>query len=94
VYPDSLTRISPFPSSICQEVSPGNLSVLSSSSNLNSPIPQEQSGVVVGAEEEEGIKEGGEEVVGGEDNVGLNVMDGTAEGTRFSSHGMSIFHGT
>jgi len=57
LYPDSLTRISPFPSSIFQEVSPGYPSVFNSSSNLNSPIPQEQSGVIVGTEEEEGIKE-------------------------------------
>ena len=89
--------MTPFSSSICQEVSSGSQSVFSSSSNLNSPAPQEQSGVIVGAEEEVGLKEGrdevdgandnvgtedgGEEIVGGEDNVGSNEMDGTAEGT-------------
>jgi len=87
--------MTPSQSSIFQEVSPGNRSVLSSSSNLNSPKPQEQSGVIVGNEEEDGLKEGGEEVVGGEDDVGRNEMDGTADGTpRFGSHGMSIFHGS
>ena len=73
--------MSPFPSSICQEVSCGKESVLSSSSNLNSPTPQEQSGVIVGAEEEVGRKE----------KLGLDVMDGTADGRpRFGSHSMSI----
>ena len=38
-----------------------------------------------------GIAEGGDEIVGGEDNVGLNVMDGTADGTpRLLSHRMLI----
>jgi len=69
--------MSPFPSSSRQEVSPGAQSVLSSSSNLNSPTPQEQSGGIVGAEEEVGIEE----------------TDGDAVGTpRSGSHGMSIFH--
>jgi len=90
--------MSPFPSSICQEVSAGIRSVFSSSSNLNSPTPQEQSGVIVGAEEEDGLKEGRgevdgiEEIVGGEDNVGRNEMDGDVDGTpRLGSHGISIF---
>ena len=121
MYPDSLTIISPFPSSICQEVSPGAQFVFSSSSNLNSPTPQEQSGKTVGAEEElgtketdgdvdrtkdggvegfidgveNGVMEGREEVEGfmdgNEEEVGINVIDGTADGTpRLGSHGMSI----
>ena len=124
-YPDSLKRMTPFSSSICQEVSSGSQSVLSSSSNLNSPTPQEQSGVIVGAEEEVGIEDGREEVDGtkdggvegsidgvedgemegreeavgfmdgGEEEVGINVIDGTADGTpRLGSHGISIFHGS
>jgi len=87
--------MSPFSSSICQEVSCGEKSVFSSSSNLNSPTPQEQSGNNVGADEDVGIKEGGEEIVGGEDEVGLDEMDGTAEGTpRLVSHRILIFSGS
>ena len=75
-------RMSPFSSSICQEVSSGNLSVLSSSSNLNSPTPQEQSGKTVGAEdgEMEGREEAEGEIEGCDEDVGLDVMDGTADG--------------
>jgi len=89
--------MSPFSSSICQEVSDGHTSVLSTSSNLNSPTPQEQSENTVGADDEDGfkdgreeivggdddvgIKEGKEEIVGGEDDVGLDETDGTADGT-------------
>jgi len=69
--------MSPFSSSICQEVSPGFQSVLSSSSNLNSPTPQEQSGVIVGAEEEVGTKDGG--VEGSIDGVEDGEMEGREE---------------
>jgi len=85
-YPDSLARISPFSSSICQEVSCGAQSVFSSSSNLNSPTPQEQSGVIVGAEEEVGIKETDGDVDGADDDVGTEdggvegVVDGVEDG--------------
>jgi len=34
-----------------------------------------------GADDNVGIKEGGDEIVGEEDDVGLDVMDGTADGT-------------
>ena len=62
---------------------------------MNSPTPQEQSGVNVGAEEEVGLKVGGEEIVGGEDEEGLDEMDGAVEGTpRFGSQSISIFHGS
>ena len=104
--------MSPFPSSIRQEVSHGRQSVFSSSSNLNSPTPQEQSLTNVGADDEDGIKEGGEEIVGGEDavgtkdgievgfmdgaddDVGIEETDGDVDGTRFSSHEMSIINGS
>jgi len=46
---------------------------------------------VDGAADDVGIKDGGEEIVGGEDNVGRNEMDGTADGTpRVGSHSISI----
>jgi len=61
-------------------VSCGHSSVLSSSSNLNSPTPQEQSGVIVGAEEEVGTKDGIEEVDGAEEEVGLKETDGDVDG--------------
>jgi len=76
--------MTPSQSSIFQEVSRGNRSVLSSSSNLNSPTPQEQSRVIVGADDDVGFIDGADE------DDGINEMDGTAEGTRFSSHGISI----
>ena len=61
-------------------MSHGAPSVLSSSSNLNSPTPQEQSGVIVGAEEELGIKDGGvEEIVDGAEDVD-GIKDGGVEG--------------
>ena len=52
---------------------------------------EEAEGLMDGADDEVGIKEGGEEVVGGEDNVGRNEMDGDVDGTpRLGSHSMSI----
>jgi len=42
-------------------------------------------------DEMEGREEAEGEVDGGEEEVGVNVMDGTAEGTpRLGSHGISI----
>ena len=82
--------MSPFPSSIFQEVSHGTQSVFSSNSNLNSPTPQEQSGDIVGADEtdgdidgvEDGEMEGREEAEGfmdgTDDNVG--IKEGEVEG--------------
>ena len=78
-YPDSLTRTSPFSSSIFQEVSCGEKSVLSSSSNLNSPTPQEQSGVIVGAEEEVGMKETDGDVDGFKDGGVEESIDGVED---------------
>jgi len=87
--------MSPFTSSIFQEVSCGYRSVFSSNSNLNSPTPQEQSGVIVGADDEDGIKDGREETVGEEDNVGIEETDGDVDGTpRLSSHSISILDGS
>jgi len=51
MYSDSLTIISPFSSLIPQEMLFDHL--LSSSSNLNSPTPQEQSGFDDGADDDE-----------------------------------------
>ena len=49
-------------------------------------------GLMVGADEEVGIEDGIEEIVGGEDNVGLDETDGDVDGTpRLGSHSMSIF---
>ena len=46
-----------------------------------------------GADDDVGIKEGGDEIVGEDDDVGLDEMDGTDDGTpRVVSHGISIFH--
>ena len=60
---------------MCQEVSTGYSSVFSWSSNLNSPTSQEQSGVLVGTD----------------DDVGLTEVDGDVDGTpRLGSHGISI----
>jgi hypothetical protein len=47
-------------------------------------------GSIDGADDDVGIEDGREEVVGGDDDVGLDEMDGTAEGTRFSSQSISI----
>ena len=54
---------------------------------------EEAEGLMDGNEEDVGIEDGIEVglMVGGEDNVGLDETDGTAEGTpRLGSHGMSI----
>jgi len=86
--------MSSFSSSIFQEVSSGYRSVFSSNSNLNSPTPQEQSGVIVGVEDDE--MEGREEAEGfmdgGEEEVGIKETDGDVDGKadRLGSHGMSI----
>jgi len=96
--------MTPFPSSIFQEVSSGYSSVFSSNSNLNSPTPQEQSGDIVGADEtdgdidgvEDGEMEGREEAEGlmdgGEEEVGIKDTDGDVDGKcdRLGSHGISI----
>jgi len=78
-YSDSLTRISPFPFLISQEVSSGYSSVLSSSSNLNSPTPQEQSGNIVGADDDVGMKETDGDVDRTKDGGVEGVVDGAEE---------------
>ena len=72
--------MSPFPSSIFQEVSSGYSSVFSSNSNLNSPTPQEQSGGIVGAEEELGTKETDGDVDGFKDGGVEESIDGVEDG--------------
>ena len=102
--------MTPFPSSIFQEVSVGNKSVLSSSSNLNSPTPQEQSGGIVRADDgemegevdgvEDGEMEGREEAEGlmdgGDDDVGIEETDGDVDGKadRLGSQSISILSGS
>jgi len=102
--------MTPFSSSICQEVSCGYSSVFSSSSNLNSPTPQEQSGVIVGAEDgemegevdgvEDGEMEGREDAEGlmdgAEEEVGIKETDGDVDGKadRLGSQSISIIDGS
>ena len=85
--------MSPFSFLIFQEVSAGNRSVFSSSSNLNSPTPQEQSGNIVGAEEEVGTKDGIEVGLmdGADEYDGIKETDGAAEGIRLTQPILILF---